>query len=76
MNNKRRKALDVLISKIEEIQVEIEEIKDEEQEAFDNLPESLQGADKGETMSTAIGKIEEAYSSLGDIIDCLDQAKE
>ena len=42
MNNKRRERIQKMISKLEDINTEISEILEEEQEAFDNMPENLQ----------------------------------
>lgn len=42
MNSERRKRLAKICEQLEEIQVEIQAIADEEQECYDNLPESLQ----------------------------------
>lgn len=63
----RTKMEDAVTSAIEEASAAIEEIKDEEQEAFDNLPESLQQGDKGQVMEAAISALDTAISSLGDI---------
>ena len=41
MNNNRRKEIDNIISALEEIQNRIENVRDEEQEAIDNIPESF-----------------------------------
>ena len=57
-----------------DLQTEIEEIKDEEQEAYDNLPESLQDGEKGEKMTDAVDNLDSAYSSLEDAIGYLDEA--
>ena len=59
--NKDRKA------KIDEVVKTLETLRDEEQEAFDNLPESLQGSEKGQAMSTAIEAIDNAVSELENI---------
>ena len=52
----------------------MEEVKDEEQEAHDNLPESLQNSERGEEMESYIAAIEEAkdyadnaYCAISDI---------
>lgn len=50
MNSERRKRLAKICEQLEEIQVEIQAIADEEQECYDNLPESLQYAERGERM--------------------------
>lgn len=38
MNNERRKRIAAVIDKLDEAKSELEEIRDEEQEAFDNMP--------------------------------------
>jgi len=40
------------------------EARDEEQEAYDNLPEGLQSGDKGDTMQTWIDALTEAIDNL------------
>lgn len=51
MNKERRKRLDDVISQLEEIQAEVASIAEEEREAFDNMPESLQCSERGEQVS-------------------------
>lgn len=76
MNNNRRKHINDVMEQLNILLTEIEEIKDEEQEAYDNLPESLQDGDKGENMSEAVGNLEYAYDGLTEVLDYLDSAKE
>ena len=72
MNAKRRNAIDSvineLIEKFEEIKAEaidqLSEIRDEEQEAYDNLPESLQESERGENMQNCIDALEDFMSDL------------
>lgn len=72
MNAKRRNAIDSvindLIDKFEEIKAEaidqLSEIRDEEQEAYDNLPESLQESERGENMQNCIDALEYFMSDL------------
>lgn len=72
MNAKRRNAIDSvineLIEKFEEIKAEaidqLSEIRDEEQEAYDNLPESLQESERGENMQNCIDALEYFMSDL------------
>lgn len=47
MNNTRRKHLRDLIEKTEGIKSEIEEIRTEEEEYYNNMPEAFQDGDKG-----------------------------
>ena len=74
MNALRRKqinevieAINALNERIDEIMCFIEEIKSEEEECFENLPESFQDGERGEAMQEAIDKLESAYSFLEDI---------
>ena len=72
MNAKRRNAIDSvineLIEKFEEIKAEaidqLSEIRDEEQEAYDNLPEALQDSERGENMQNCIDALEYFMSDL------------
>lgn len=74
MNKDRRKRIQDIKDQLIDLQTDIEEIKDEEQEAYDNLPESLQDGEKGEKMYDAIDNLDSAYSSLEDVIGYLDEA--
>ena len=49
----------------------IEEVKEEEQEAFDNMPESLQGSERGEEMEGFIGDLENAADDLDSFSDVI-----
>lgn len=72
MNAKRRDRIDSvineLIERFEEIKAEaidqLSEIRDEEQEAYDNLPESLQESERGENMQNCIDALEYFMSDL------------
>lgn len=64
MNNKRRKEIIDIIRKIENL---VENVLSEEQDAFDNMPESLQCSYNGSIS-------EDAQSSLESAIDCLEEA--
>ena len=46
-------------------------ITDEEQEAFDNMPQSLQEAEKGQTMESGIDSMEDAINNLQEVADLL-----
>jgi hypothetical protein len=72
MNKVRRKALDDIKARIEGLKEELDFLKEEEEMAFDNLPESLQGSDRGEKMEEYIQKIADAVSSLEDAVDYLN----
>ena len=71
----RREAIDDLIEQLENIQQQIETLKDEEQTAYDNLPETLQCSERGETITEAIDNLESAESSVEETIGYLTSAK-
>lgn len=74
MNNPRRKRIDAVMSKLKKLTAELEAIKKEEEEAFDNLPESLQETERGEAMQEAIDNLDEAISNLADATEYLQEA--
>lgn len=74
MNNDRRKRIDAMISRLEEIRDEIDAIREEEQDAFDNMPESLQNSERGDMAQEAISNLENV--DVDEIISYLESAKE
>lgn len=72
MNRSRRqriqKAVDAYLAKLEEIKEDLinvlTEVKDEEEEAYYNMPESLQEGEKGEAMQEAIDALDYAVSGI------------
>lgn len=73
MNKERRKKIEVIKDSFLDLQEDLQALLDEEQEAYDNLPESLQESEKGERMSSSIENIDSAMSSLGEVIEFLDE---
>ena len=76
MNNTRRKSLRELIEKTEGIKQEIEEIKTEEEEYYNNMPSSVQDGEKGVRAQTVIEYLDEAMTAAGDVIENLTSAAE
>ncbi len=58
---------------IEQAMSILEEVKDEEQEAHDNLPESLQYGERGEEMEGFIEMLDESYGYLEDANSVIGQ---
>lgn len=75
MNNDRRKKLDAIVSIIDQARADIESICSDEQDAYDNMPESLQNGNKGETAQEAISALEEAVSNIESVCENLATAK-
>lgn len=72
MNKQRRKQLDEILARLQECMADLEYIKDDEQEAFDNLPESIQYSEKGEIMEEYVSDIEYVISDLDTCISNLE----
>ena len=71
MNDVRRKAIGEAADLIRQGFERLRELADEEQEAFDNLPESLQSAEQGEKMGEAIDALNTAADDAENAIDNL-----
>lgn len=86
MNKSRRKRIAVAIRDLKKttkhnfidnyidfIKDEIEDILWEENDAYDNMPESLQYSVRGEESSEAIDNLQEAVDALDEAIDILNE---
>lgn len=73
MNKDRRDRLTEIISIIQEQMAELESIKEEEDEAFNNLPEGIQCSEKGEAMEENVTEMDDIYSDLESTIDRLQE---
>lgn len=62
MNEDRRKRLAALVE-------QLQEIHDEEELAFENLPESLQGGERGREMEEAASEMDSAVDILRPIAE-------
>ncbi len=69
MNNKRRKEISKVIDTLTEISNTLSILAEEENEAFDNLPESLQDSSRGDDMQEWIDRLEGAQETIDGIID-------
>lgn len=66
-----------LKEQIEAIASELRTLAEEEQEKYDNMPEGLQGGDKGQAIETAAQMLDEAASAAkngacAEAINCLE----
>ena len=83
MNAPRRKNLAKIIAAIEELKsqlddqnTELEDLNDDEQTAFSNMPENLEGSERYERAETAASALEEALEALQEALDQLDTCVE
>jgi exonuclease VII small subunit len=83
MNATQRKTLNEYISKLENIQAdlqvirdEIDQMKDTEQEKYDNMPESFQDGEKGEKLQQVIDYLEESVNAFESANDSITEMKD
>lgn len=76
MNKIRRKNLQTIIDRLEDIKADLEEITYEEEEYRDNIPENLQGSKKYERADEACDNLNDAADTLNEVIDSITTAME
>ncbi|MCW3120410.1 MAG: hypothetical protein JWM28_4492 [Chitinophagaceae bacterium] len=69
MNKTRRKNIDKILLALEQSMYELMSERDDEQEYFDNMPESFQGAEQGEKSESAINSLTELIDNMESGID-------
>ena len=75
MNNPRRKVLADLAGTLRDIESQIAAVRDEEQDFFDNIPESKQDGERAQAVEEAIDQMDTAMTFIEDAISCLDEAR-
>lgn len=76
MNKVRRKNLQSIIDRLEDIKADLEEITYEEEEYRDNIPGNLQGSEKYERADEACDNLNDAADTLNEVIDSITTAME
>lgn len=79
MNKNRREKINMLKAKLQSAQYELKQISselssilNEEQDAYDNMPEGLQSSYRGMCFEDAIDSMEEASEKLDEVIELLN----
>lgn len=75
VNKARRKEIDSVIGALEKAKEQLEVIRDDEQDYFDNMPESFQYAEKGEAAEEAISNLDYAIDQIDEVIENAASAK-
>ena len=73
MNKNRRKQLEDICRKLEELNDKLDSILSDEQDYFDNMPENLQNSMRGSDSEEAIDLMEEAIGSIEVAIDTINE---
>ena len=76
MNRNRRKEIKSAIEQLQKLCSTIENLRDEEQDYFDTMPENFQYGERGEAAEEAITNLEDALSIIEDAIGSLELAAE
>ena len=72
MNEARRAKLRQALGKLQEVEDMVSQVSDEEQEAFDNLPENFQDTDRGRIMEEAVDGMDEVMSLISEVSDAIE----
>lgn len=73
MNKERRKRIENAIANLQDVMEEVCAIQEEEQDAFDNLPEGIQESSRGELMQETVDGLDNVASDLDDVISNLQE---
>lgn len=73
MNKTRRRKIKGIIEKLRECSEGLSEVKEEEDEARDNIPESLQETDTYYSSEACSDNIEEAIYEINNVADTLEE---
>lgn len=68
--------IEMIKKAIQEQTASLDEVREEENEALANVPESLQEADRFADMEENVSILEDSVSSLDEVIDQLDDCME
>lgn len=71
MNKHRRTEINKISAEIESIKLRLKKVLSDEEFAFDNIPENLQGSTRYEESEEAIDCMNEAIDNLDEAIDQL-----
>lgn len=71
MNKERRNRISVVNSRLNVLAEELEHIKEEEENYYDNIPENLQGSMRAEESEEAIDLLDEVVDKIEEIVDQL-----
>lgn len=76
MNAARRKMLNKIFEALEASKADLETCAGEERASFDNMPEGLQKGEKGQAVAAAADSLDNAVSSLEDVLNSIQEANQ
>lgn len=72
MNKERRNKISQISQELRAIKIKLAQVTDDEQFAFDNMPENLQCSMRGETSEECLEYLDEALESIENAIEQLE----
>ena len=76
MNQMKRNILRKARSMLENASELVIQVRDDEQDSFDNLPEGIQESERGQKMEEAIDAMDSAMDSISEAIEHLEEASQ
>lgn len=76
MNKQRRKSLQEIQTKLEDLKGELESLMNEEEEYRDGMPENLQGSERYERADEVCGMLTDAIDSIDNACSQIEEAAE
>lgn len=76
MNKERRKEIERIVDELEDLRDRLNYVADEERDAFENMPESIQDSERGREMEEYADRLESAYDNLDSVIGDLQEILE
>ncbi len=73
MNKQRRKQLSEISTAIDNARAELEMVADDEQAYFDDMPENLQGSERGEAAEECADQLCELHNELDELRGRVDE---
>ena len=67
MNKQRRKQLSEISTAIDHARAELEAVADDEQTYFDDMPENLQGSERGTAAEECADELNEIHNELDEL---------
>lgn len=76
MNAFRRKMIDSIVAKLQDVYAEFEYVQEKEEEARDNIPESLWETERFEKAEASVDALQEAADLFAELVEALETAKD
>ena len=76
MNTRRRASLLKAVDLLNEAKEIVDTAQEEEQDALDNMPESLEGTERYEKMENAADLLSDVSQNLDDAIEWIEEASQ